>query len=68
MPDTTPSPKGDAEDLEPEFKDQTVDGAPVPQVQRIEHGQPRRQPDRERREDNMKGDSRSELDPRQQMQ
>jgi hypothetical protein len=59
-------PEGDAEYLEPELEDKTVNRAPGPQMHGFEHSEPRREPDRERREDDVERNRRSELDAGQQ--
>src|SRR6516165_6840836 len=53
------------ENLEPELEDESVGRTPGPQVQSFEHREPRRQTYRERREDDVEGDSKCELQPRQ---
>ena len=58
-------PEGDAENLEPELKKYAVRRAPGREMQRLEHGQPSRQSDRERWKDDVERDGESELQPRQ---
>src|SRR5208282_1383146 len=57
--------KGYAKDLEPEFEDDPIGGPPDRKIQRFENGEPRRQPDRERREDDVERYRERELEPRQ---
>ena len=59
-------PEGDAENLEPELEKDAVRRSPGREMQRLEHGQPSRQSDRERWKDDVERDGESELQPRQQ--
>ena len=58
-------PERDAENLEPEFEDHSVGGAPGREMQRLQHGEPHRQPDREGRKDDVERDGERELQSRQ---
>src|ERR1700729_1339275 len=58
-------PEGDAENLEPELKKDAVRRPPGREMQRLQHGQPSRQSDRELWKDDVEGDGESELQPRQ---
>src|SRR6266851_15873 len=49
------------EDLEPELEDQTIDWPAGREMQRFEHGQPGRQPDREGRKDDVERHGECEL-------
>ena len=57
--------EGDGEDLQPVIEQVDEDVASGPQPERFQHRQIARQPDRERREDDVKGHGESELRPRQ---
>jgi len=46
-------PECDTKDLEPELEHLPVGRTPGPQMQRLKHGKPRRQPDRKGWEDNV---------------
>jgi len=60
-----PHPERHAEDLQPELEHHAIGWASGRHVQGFEDGQPRRQPDRERRKNNVERDREGELQPRQ---
>jgi hypothetical protein len=62
IPDDT-EPERYTEDLEPELEDLTVGRTLRPQMQCLKNGEPRGQPDREGREDDMERDGERELQP-----
>ncbi len=57
--------KGNAENLQPELEDLTVDRAAGREMHGLKYGEPGRQPDGEGREDDMRRDRERELDARQ---
>jgi hypothetical protein len=59
-------PERDAKNLEPKLEYDTVGRAPGPLMQRLQHSQPRCEPDREGRKNDMERDSVCKLQPREQ--